>query len=303
MYRRDPELRTIKDDIKLTYEQAVELKHCAADIIYFAKYCQIISANGQAPIQLKKYQIKVLRDLVSNDKKNNILLMFRQSGKTTLLAIYALWYAMFNKDQTIGILANKCSQSYDLINRLKIMYHNLPLWLQTGLDLSREGGVWTKDSVRLANGSHIFAAAAYSSAIRGKTINLMIVDEFAFLQPDSESDFMNTIFPTICSAHNSKLVLASSPHGMNSFYKIWQNAVNEKNNFKPTKITVFDDEEKMSDPNWLHDMEIKYGIMFSEQEFKCTFLDSSINKEAKRKERRIAIINKINDLLIELSNL
>lgn len=101
----------------------------------------------------------------------------------------------------------------------------------------------------------------------------------------------------------TKMIIASTPHGMNSFYKIWQNAINGKNNFKPTKITVFDDEEKMSDPNWLHDMEIKYGIMFLEQEFKCTFLDSSINKEAKRKERRIAIINKINDLLIELSEL
>lgn len=305
MYKNDPELRTTDDNIELSEDQIFELKQCASDIFEFAKHFYIIGPDGEKPIELKPHQRKILNSFINGKKPNNIVLAYRQSGKTTLLALYGLWYAIFNPNKCVGILANKQAMSEEIFKKIKLAYHHLPLWMQPGLDITCKNNIWTKDRIALANGSRLFAASAISSAICGKTIDLMIVDEFAYLSDDTADNFMKSIFPAQVNRLAAKMIIASSPHGMNHFYMLWQKALNNECSFEPIKITAMDNPEMYNDADWCKTMELKYGTKLVEQEFLCQFLSAEkpILTDEQKAARKRKIIDKINELTKELTEL
>lgn len=141
MYKNDPELRTIDDNIELSEDQILELKQCASDIFEFAKHFYIIGPDGEKPIELKPHQRKILNSFINGKKPNNIVLAYRQSGKSTLLALYGY------PNKCIGVLANKQAMSEEIFKKIKLAYHHLPLWMQPGLDITRKNNIWTKDRI------------------------------------------------------------------------------------------------------------------------------------------------------------
>lgn len=296
MYRQDPELRSEEEEINLTYGQIQEYIKCKNDITYFAKYFYITSADGFKPIELRKYQKKVLADITDPLNKNNIIIMHRQSGKTVLNALYALHYAIFNQDKNIMVTANKCQMSYDLLRIIKEAYHKLPLWMQPGL--KDEAGSWKKDSIKLANGCTIIAGATSVNLMRGRTIDLLICDEFAFLPNDFQEEFLACVIPTQSERPNAKIIISSSPNGYNCFRKIWTLSGKGKFAFKQTFVNVFDDERFT--PEDIEQLKVKYGIQFVNREYESLFMPGTPTMPTTPNERKRKIIVQINQLLCEL---
>ena len=145
--------------------------------------------------------------------------------KSTIMAAYCLWFITFNDHKTAAILANKKAQAIEIFSRMQYMYELLPDWLKQGMI------EWNKTSCTLENGSKCFCAASSASSIRGRSINLLLLDEFAFLQSGIAEDFIASVFPTLTSSRESKLVLVSTPNGLNQFYRIWKDSENGKNDF------------------------------------------------------------------------
>lgn len=189
----------------------------------------------------------------------------RQSGKTTIATLYLTWLALFKQNKTIAVLANKEAQAMEIIARIKDAYINLPLWLQQGIN--RDMGGWTKCQIGLDNGTKIFAAASSSSSIRGKTVDYMLVDEFAHLDQNVAEDFMMSVFPTQASRKDARLILISTPKGMNHFYDIWMKAINGQNSFIPCKVQWNEIEGR--DDAWREQMIRDNGQVFFNQEYAC----------------------------------
>ena len=144
----------------------------------------------------------------------------RQSGKSTVICSYLLHYCVFNDNVNVAILANKSSTARDLLGRLQLAYEHLPKWMQQGI-LN-----WNKGSLELENGSKIVAASTSSSAVRGSTFNIIFLDEFAYVPHNIAEEFFSSVYPTISSGETSKVIIVSTPHGMNMFYKMWVDAEN-----------------------------------------------------------------------------
>ena len=150
----------------------------------------------------------------------------RQTGKSTTIIAYLLHYAIFNQNVNIAILANKAAVARDLLGRLQLAYENLPKWLQQGVIN------WNKGNLELENGSKILAAATSSSAVRGGSYNVIFLDEFAYVPNNIAEQFFSSVYPTISSGKSSKVMIVSTPHGMNMFYKMWNDATHKRNNKK-----------------------------------------------------------------------
>jgi hypothetical protein len=196
----------------------------------------------------------------------NICKLPRQSGKSTIVVSYLLHYAIFNDNVNIAILANKASTAKDLLDRLQTAYENLPRWLQQGVL------TWNKGSMELENGSKIIAASTSASAVRGGSYNIIFLDEFAFIPNHIADQFFSSVYPTISSGQNTKVIIVSTPHGMNHFYKIWHDAERHKNEYIPTDVHW--SEVPGRDEKW----KIQTIANTSEQQFKvefeCEFLGS-----------------------------
>lgn len=208
-----------------TREQIVEYAKCAEDPCYFIEnYVKVISLDaGVVPFKLRPYQRRIVETV--HDNRFTIAMLFRQSGKSTIMAAYCLWFITFNDHKTAAILANKKAQAIEIFSRMQYMYELLPDWLKQGMI------EWNKTSCTLENGSKCFCAASSASSIRGRSINLLLLDEFAFLQSGIAEDFIASVFPTLTSSRESKLVLVSTPNGLNQFYRIWKDSENGKNDF------------------------------------------------------------------------
>ena len=179
---KSAELRGHLEEIELTKEQMDEYVKCSRDIFYFSKYFYILTDESEAPIHLREYQERIIRCIVGKyyDKEgvirnNRICMMGRQAGKTTIATLYILWYALFNGDKTIAVLANKEDQAKEIMLRIRSAILKLPLWLQQGINPDRGG--WSKESIGFDNGTKIFCAASGSSAIRGKSDPLLGLKE------------------------------------------------------------------------------------------------------------------------------
>ena len=152
------------------------------------------------------------------------------SHNTTTSVAYLLWLTLFTDTQTVAVLANKGSLARDILAKYQLAYENLPMWLQQGVV------TWNKGNVELENGSKIIAASTSSSAIRGGSFNCVFLDEFGFVPNNIAEEFFNSVYPVISSGKTSKIIIVSTPNGMNLFYKLWMDAIGKKNGYKPFEI-------------------------------------------------------------------
>lgn len=250
-----------------TQEHIDELKRCKNDIIYFAEnYIKIVHIDhGLIPIQLRDYQKKALLAMLNN--RFLLYLASRQIGKTTTSAIFFVWYILFNDFKTVAILANKEDTANEILSRVKTMYSNLPKWLQQGVVR------WSATSIELENGSKVFSSSSSSSAVRGKSISLLFVDEIAFINQKLFDSFYSSIYPTISSGKDSKVIFVSTPNGKNHFYKLWEDAKRGKNTFK-TFFTHWS-EIPERDEKWKQETIANIGEKKFLQEYECDFQGSS----------------------------
>ncbi len=265
-YLGNPLLKKANTAIEFTEEQILEFAKCQSDPIYFAKkYIQIVTLDhGLQPFKPYKFQETMIDRFHNN--RFNICKLPRQSGKSTIVVSYLLYYAIFNDNVNIAILANKASTAKDLLDRLQTAYENLPKWLQQGVM------TWNKASLELENGSKIIAASTSASAVRGGSYNIIFLDEFAFIPNHIADQFFSSVYPTISSGKNTKVIIVSTPHGMNHFYKIWHDAERSKNEYIPTDVHW--SEVPGRDEEWKKQTIANTSEQQFKVEFECEFLGS-----------------------------
>ncbi|MCG7944911.1 MAG: terminase family protein [Candidatus Thiodiazotropha taylori] len=233
-YMGNPNVKACFSNVEYTPEQIMEYRKCATDPIYFAEtYVRIMSVDfGVIPFTLYDFQ----RDMVESFKDNRFTIakLPRQCGKSTTSVAFILWYALFNPGKTIGILANKGELAQEMLGRLQLAYESLPFWLQQGVE------TYNKKSMILENGSKIIATSSSGSAARGMSFSLIFLDEFAFVEPHQAEDFFRSVYPTISSGADTKMIVVSTPKGMNHFYKMWMEAKEGRSQFNPIAINWWD---------------------------------------------------------------
>lgn len=239
-YNGNPNLKASGVSHQYTPEEITEFQKCYEDPVYFINhYAKVVSLDkGVIPFTLYPYQERIINCV--NNNRYTICKLFRQAGKSTTLAVYSLWYSIFHDHKNTVILANKMSTAKDIFSRVGYMYEMLPDFLKPGLV------EYNKTSMQFENGSHIRCAPTSASAVRGSSISLLVCDEFAFLSSSLADEFINSVFPTLSSSSESKLVLISTPYGLNHFYKIWTEAKEGKNDF----VTVEGKWSEIHDPAW-----------------------------------------------------
>ena len=263
MFFNNEKLRGAGETVPMSEEEIKEYIKCKQSIFYFAKYFTIIGPAGEEKMKLRDYQEKIVKVICAKipEKNNRIIMMGRQTGKTTIATLYILWYALFHKSKTIAVLANKASQAEEILLRIKNAYTELPLWLQQGLVK------WNNGEITMENKTKIFCGASSSSSVRGKSIDLLLVDEFAFIDDNMATKFMQSVFPTQAAKKDAMMMLISTPKGMNHFYDIWTKAVAGKNSFIPCKVQWYEVEGR--DEKWLQKQIQDNGELFVNTEYKC----------------------------------
>ena len=266
VYLGNPLLKKANTSIDFSQEQIIEFVRCKNDPVYFAKnHVQIVTLDhGLQPFQPYKFQEKLITNFHEN--RFNICKMPRQTGKSTTVVSYLLHYAIFNDNVNIAILANKAATARDLLSRLQTAYENLPKWLQQGIL------AWNKGSMELENGSKILAASTSASAVRGGSYNIIFLDEFAFVQNHLADDFFASVYPTISSGQSTKVIIVSTPHGMNHFYRLWHDAERGKNEYIPTDVHW--SEVPGRDAKWKEQTIANTSEQQFKIEFECEFLGS-----------------------------
>ena len=282
-YLGNPNLYKANLQQSYTEDQVREIAKCMEDPIHFIKtYTRIVNIDeGLVPFNMYPFQDKMVKTFHEN--RFSICKLPRQSGKSTTIIAYLLHQVIFNDNINVAILANKSSTARDLLGRLQLAYENLPKWLQQGV-LN-----WNKGSLELENGSKILAAATSSSAIRGGSFNIIFLDEFAFIPNNISEQFFSSVYPTISSGKSSKVMIVSTPHGMNMFYKMWTDAVNKKNTFKP--IEVHWSEVPGRDDKWKEQTIKNTSEAQFQTEFECEFLGSIDTLINASKLKSMAIID------------
>jgi hypothetical protein len=265
-YLGNPLLKKANTSQGFTENQVIEFAKCIDDPVYFAKnYINIVTLDyGLQLFNPYPFQ-EVMLDRFHNNRFN-ICKLPRQSGKSTIVVSYLLYYAIFNDNVNIAILANKASTAKDLLDRLQTAYENLPRWLQQGVL------TWNKASLELENGSKIIAASTSASAVRGGSYNIIFLDEFAFVANHIADQFFSSVYPTISSGKNTKVIIVSTPHGMNHFYKLWHDAERQKNEYIPTEVHWSDVPGR--DEEWKRQTIANTSEQQFKVEFECEFLGS-----------------------------
>ena len=267
IYLGNPLLKRANTQIQFTEEQIIEFLKCKEDPVYFAKnYIKIVSLDhGLVPFEMYPFQEKLVRNFHEN--RFNICKMPRQTGKSTTCVSYLLHYAVFNDNVNIAILANKASTARDLLGRLQLAYENLPKWMQQGI-IS-----WNKGSLELENGSKISSNSTSSSAVRGGSYNVIFLDEFAFIPNHIADDFFASVYPTISSGQSTKVIIVSTPRGMNHFYRMWHDSERGKNAYVATDVHW--SEVPGRDAAWKEQTIANTSEQQFKVEFECEFLGST----------------------------
>jgi hypothetical protein len=267
LYLNNPLLKKAYVPIEYTQEQIEEVIKCSKDINYFIKtYTKIINLDkGLINFDMYPFQEDMSRTIADN--RFTVIKTCRQAGKTTTAAAVILWHAIFNDSYTIAILANKLSTAREILSRVQRGYENLPKWLQQGVV------TWNKTNIELENGSQIIAASTASSAIRGFSINFLYLDEFAFVPRNIQDDFFTSVYPTIISGTNTKVVITSTPNGFDLFYKIWINSVEGRNEYANFSVSWWDVPGR--DDEWREKTIANTSEDQFRQEFEAEFLGSA----------------------------
>ena len=265
-YLGNPLLKKANVQVEWNKDQILEYQKCMQDPLYFCqKYIKIVSLDeGLVPFDVYPFQKEMLGTIHNN--RFTICKLPRQSGKTTTIISYILHYVLFNEQMRVAILANKAATARDILSRLQLAYENLPKWMQQGV-MS-----WNKGSLDLENGSRIVASSTSSSAVRGGSYNMIFLDEFAFVPHNVAEDFFSSVYPTISSGQSTKVIIVSTPNGMNLFYKLWSDAESGKNSYQP--IEVHWSEIPGRDEKWKVETIANTSQEQFNREFECEFLGS-----------------------------
>lgn len=266
VYLGNPNLKKANVAQEWTKEDLEEYSRCMKDPIYFIQnYVRIISLD-EGLISFKLYDFQ--KEMVGTFHNNRFTIckLPRQSGKSTTIIAYLLHYILFNPTVNIAILANKAAVARDLLGRLQLAYEQLPKWLQQGV-MS-----WNKGSLELENGSKILASSKSASAVRGGSYNIIFLDEFAYVPANVAEQFFSSVYPTISAGTTTKVIIVSTPHGMNMFYKLWVDAENERNSYVP--IEVHWSEIPGRDAAWKEETIKNTSQSQFNSEFECEFLGS-----------------------------
>jgi len=227
-YNGNPNLKRSGVAVNWTPDIIAEYAKCSQDVIYFVEnYMKIINVDrGLINFEPYDYQREMLKSMT--EERYTIIATARQAGKSTVTVAFILWYILFNSDKTVALLANKGETAREILGKVQLAYQHLPKWLQQGVT------EWNKGSFELENNSRVIAAATSSDNIRGYAINLIFIDEAAFIE--NWDEFFTSVYPTISSGTSTKLILVSTPNGLNHFYHIWTNAQLGKNSYKPIMV-------------------------------------------------------------------
>ena len=282
-YLGNPNLKKAHTKSRFTKKQVDEVMKCLEDPKYFIEhYLKIVTIDkGLVPFEMYDFQRKMVDTF--HDNRFTICKLPRQSGKSTIIVSYLLHYVLFNDNVNVAILANKSSTARDLLGRLQLAYEHLPKWMQQGV-LN-----WNKGSLELENGSRIVAASTSSSAVRGSTFNIIFLDEFAYVPNNIAEEFFSSVYPTISSGKSSKVMIVSTPHGMNMFYKMWMDAVNKKSTFVP--VEVHWSEVPGRDEAWKEQTIKNTSESQFQTEFECEFLGSVDTLINAQKLKTMAVID------------
>ena len=252
---------------EFTKEQVEEYLKCAADPLYFIKeYVKIITLDeGLQPFEPWDFQEDLLEKV--HDNRFVICKFPRQTGKSTTVVSYILHYILFNPEVNVAILANKLATARELLNRLKLAYEHLPKWLQQGIE------EWNKTNIELENNSKVIAAATSSSAVRGGSFNMIFLDEFAYVPPGVAEEFFSSVYPTISSGKETKVLIVSTPKGLNMFYKMWIDAEEGRSEYVPVEVhwnQVPGRDDKWKQQTIANTSEEQFRV-----EFECDFIGST----------------------------
>lgn len=268
IYNANANLKAAGVTVQFTPENVQEYLKCRDDPIYFIEnYCQIVSLD-KGLIPFKLYESQKDKVKVIHNNRRVILMEGRQQGKTTTSAAYILWYTLFQDNKTVAILANKATAAREVLSRYQLMYEMLPQWLQQGVT------TWNKGDIELENGSKVFTAATSASGIRGKSVNLLYVDETAIIPNTVAEEFFTSVYPTISAGETTKILLSSTPLGYNHFWKFWNDAEKGRNGFVPLFIPYWKIPGR--DEKWAAEQKAMLGELKYNQEVLCKFLGSSL---------------------------
>jgi hypothetical protein len=266
-YNGNSSLKRAGVEIEYTHDQLIEITKCIKDPVYFIKkYVKIVNVDhGLMPFNMWPFQEEMVKGFHAN--RFSIAKMPRQVGKTTTAAGYMLWCVLFTDDYKIAILANKGDLARDILGRIKYAFEYLPLWMQQGIV------EWNKGNIVLENGSEISAYATSAAGVRGGSYNLVFLDEFAFVPQNMAVEFFTSTYPVISSGKTTKVIIVSTPHGLNMFYKMWTDAVEKRSLYVPFEVhwsMVPGRDAKWRDETIRNTSEEQFR-----QEFECEFLGSS----------------------------
>lgn len=271
-FRGNSKLRPEGAVVEYTEEMIAEYIKCKNDPIYFIKtYIYVVHPDrGVVKFDLYDYQEDMI-DTYHNNKKV-IFLTSRQQGKTTVSAAYLLWFMIFNDNKTVAILANKQATADEILSRMRLAYEELPQWLQQGVRS------WNKRSIELENGSKAFSSASSSSSIRGKSISILYLDEFAFIPNTQADDFFTAVYPTITAGKETKIFMTSTPNGYNHFHKFWVESHKKPgegwNGFTYLRVHWYQTPGR--DQKWYDEQKAVLGELKAAQELDAEFLGSSM---------------------------
>ena len=266
-YNGNALLKRSNQNIEWTIEMFNEYIKCSEDVVYFTEtYMKIINIDkGLVQFKLYDYQKEMLQSMADN--RFNIIATARQAGKSTVTCAFVMWYIIFHAEKTVALLANKGETAREILGRIQLAYQHLPRWLQQGVK------EWNKGSMELENNSRVIAAATSSDNIRGYSINLLFIDEAAFIE--NWDSFFTSVYPTISSGTESKIVLVSTPNGLNHFYSLWVNARENRNGYVPIEVTY--DKVPGRDQKWRDETlaSMNFDVAKFEQEYCVEFMGSS----------------------------
>jgi hypothetical protein len=267
-YNGNASLKRAGIDLSYTEKEVLELAKCVENPTYFIdNYCYIVTLDhGIQPFKLYDCQKEKVETIHNNRKV--IIMEGRQQGKTTVAAAYILWYTLFQESKTVAILANKASTAREIMSRYQLMFEHLPPWMQQGVK------TWNKGDVELENGSVVFTAATTAAGIRGKSVNLLYIDEAAIIPNTIADQFFTAVYPVISAGQTTKILITSTPLGYNHFWKFWNDAVNKVNDFIPMFIPY--SRIPGRDEAWALEQRRQLGELKYNQEVLCKFLGSSL---------------------------
>ena len=291
-YRGSATLKKTGVPIEWSAQRIEEYLKCSKDPIYFAEqYMKVVDPDeGAVTIKLFDYQKEMILSMLNN--RFTVIATSRRAGKSTAVCAFILWFVTFHSEKTVAVLSNKGDTSQEILSKIQYAHHELPMWIKQGTD------GWHKRSMSLENGSRVIAAATSKDAIRGFHIDLLFLDEAAHIE--NWQEFYTSVYPTISAAKHSRIVMVSTPKGLNHFHDFYQQAVEGKNGFHPIKVTWDRVPFFKNDPDWYNKTlaSLNFDVQKFEQEYAVAWLGSSgtliagWKLEELRQQTQIPIVDK-----------